>query len=195
MMLRKIILTGLVIGISCVVWKFARSERVTTETLTTQIKGAELIVGYQKWTRVNGEPAILPSQIAIQCAAPTFAQRELEANNPHRDKFVVVYVNDIGREAMMTAKRPKFPEGSIIVKEKYSAKESVPPELLTVMRKREAGYNPQNGDWEYMVFDGPGTIVKARGKLEPCQGCHLMHQNTDYVSRNYLSDEIRKKLK
>ena len=194
-MLRKMIILGVVVGISCVVWKFARSERVATETPTPQIPGAELIIGYQQWTRVNAKPAVLPSRIATDCAIPTLQKREMEENNPHRDKFVVVYVNDIGKDAMMTQKKPKFPEGSIIVKEKYPAENGVPPELLTVMRKREAGFNPQNGDWEYMVFDGPATKVFARGKLEPCQGCHLMHERSDYVSRNYLPNEIRNKLK
>jgi hypothetical protein len=194
-MLRKMIVLAVVVGISCVVWKLARSERLTTETPASQIPGSELIVGYQQWTRVNPKPAVLPSQIAIQCARPTFQQQEIEENNPHRDKFVVVYVNDIGKDAMMKEKKPKFPEGSIIVKEKYPAVDHVAPELLTVMRKREAGYNQKNGDWEYMVFDGAATKVLVRGKLEPCQGCHLMHEQTDFVSRNYLPDEIWKKLK
>jgi len=194
-MLRKMIILAVVVGISCVAWKFARSERATAETPAPQIPGVELIVGYQQWTRVNPEPAVVPSLIAIQCARPTLQQQEMEDNNPHRDKFVVVYVNDIGKDAMMKQRKPKFPEGTIIVKEKYPAEDHVPPELLTVMRKREAGYNPQNGDWEYMVFNGPATKVFARGKLEPCQGCHLMHERSDYVSRNYLPNEIRNKLK
>ena len=64
--------------------------------------GAELVAGYRGWTRVNPEPAVFHSRIAIQCALPTREQRRLEyEKNPHRDKFVTVYVNDAGRRAML----------------------------------------------------------------------------------------------
>jgi len=89
----------------------------------------------------------------------------------------------------------RFPEGSVIVKEKLPSKESSAPELLTVMVKREPGYNPQNGDWEYIALDGSGKSVQARGRLENCQACQMMVKDRDYVSRNYLPYEVWKKLK
>jgi hypothetical protein len=157
--------------------------------------GAELIEGYRQWTRVNPKPAIFHSQIAVLCAPPTATQKKMEAGNPHLDKFITVYVNDIGRRAMMEEKLPRFPQGSVIVKEKLPATDSSSPELLTVMIKRAAGYNPGNGDWEYMALDGAGKEVQARGKLESCQGCHMVVRETDYVSRNYLPREVQEKLK
>jgi hypothetical protein len=162
---------------------------------TAQPSGAELIEGYRRWRRVNPEPAIFHSQIAALCAAPTATQKKMESGNPHLDKFITVYVNDTGRRAMMEEKSPRFPQGSIIVKEKLPTRESSSPELLTVMIKREAGYNPENGDWEYMALDGAGKEVQARGKLESCQACHLMVKDTDYVSRNYLPRAVRDNLK
>jgi hypothetical protein len=75
------------------------------------------------------------------------------------------------------------------------SQESTSPELLTVMIKREQGYNPENGDWEYMALDGDGKEVRARGQLEKCQACHRMAEYNDYVHRNYLPAEVRKKLK
>ena len=119
----------------------------------------------------------------------------MEKGNPHRDKFITVYVNDIGRHAMMQEKVPRFPQGSVIVKEKLPSQDSSTPELLTAMTKREPGYDPQNGDWEYMALDGTGKSVQARGKLESCQACHMMVKATDYVSRNYLPREVWDKLK
>ena len=155
----------------------------------------ELIEGYRQWTRVNPVPAVFHSQIAIQCAAPTAKQREMEEGNPHRDKFITVYVNEIGKDAMMQEKHPRFPQGSVIVKEKLPSKDSSSPELLTAMIKREAGYNPENGDWEYMALDGMGKEVQARGRVESCQFCHMMVKDTDYVSRNYLPYEIWERLR
>ena len=153
------------------------------------------IAGYKGWTRVNSEPQNIPSRVAIQCAIPTREQMSWEDQNPHRDKFVVVYVNSIGRDAMTKQRTPRFPEGSVIVKEKLTTKESTTPELLTVMKKREPGYDPGNGDWEYFVFDGRGREMKASGKLETCQGCHFYEKNTDYVSRRYIPDDMWQKMK
>ena len=73
---------------------------------------------------------------------PSVTQQEMEENNPHRSKLVVVYVNDIGRAAMMEQKLPHFRRARSIVKEKLATIASTAPELLTVMRKREPGYDP-----------------------------------------------------
>ena len=152
----------------------------------------ELINGYRKWTRVNPVPADFPSTLALLCAPLTVKQLEMD---PHKDKFITVYVNELGTKAMMHEKKPQFPKGSVIVKEKLTSRESTSPELLTVMIKREQGYNPGNGDWEYMALDGDGKEVRARGRLEKCQACHQRAAYGDYVHRNYLPAEIREKLK
>ncbi|HEX8294443.1 MAG TPA: cytochrome P460 family protein, partial [Pyrinomonadaceae bacterium] len=157
--------------------------------------GAELVAGYKAWTRVNPEPAVFHSKIAVQCYLPSPEERRLEEQNPHRDKFVTVYVNDAGRRAMLEEKSPRFPAGSLVVKEKLPARDAKEPELLTAMLKREAGYDPEGGDWEYLVLDGRGREVRARGKLETCRACHLTYPHTDFVARNYLPRELYEKLK
>ena len=96
---------------------------------------------------------------------------------------------------MMEELKPKFPVGSVIVKEKLSDRSSQTPELLTVMLKREPGFNPESGDWEFMVLDGAGTKVIDRGKLENCQGCHSAKPETSYTFRTYLSGETINKLR
>jgi hypothetical protein len=173
----------------------------TRETATTPAQpdptpsGGEWVASYRQWTRVNPEPVVMPSNLAIMCAAPTAKQLEFEESNPHTRKFITVYVNDIGRRAMMEELEGVFPPGSVIVKEKLARKDSSSPEVLTAMIKREPGYNPQYGDWDWMVVDGSGTSVLARGKLVNCQGCHETYKGGDYVSRNYLPEEVRRKLK
>ena len=157
--------------------------------------GSELIAGYRNWTRLNPEPAFQPSRVASLCAAITPDQSRLDKTNPHSDKFITVYVNDLGKDPMTTQLNPVFPQGTVIVKEKLPAKDSSSPELLTVMIKREPGYNPENGDWEYMAVDGAGKVVQARGKLANCQGCHITRKDTGYVYRDYLPSEVSQKLK
>lgn len=149
------------------------------------------IAGYRGWSKVNTEPQLMPDRTATLCAA----NLPNAPKNPHANKYVTVYVNDIGRKAMTEELNPYFPEGSVIVKEKLPDKSSQAPELLTVMIKRGKGFSPTNGDWEYMVVDGTGTTVQARGKLENCASCHTGRSGTDYVFRTYLPNETQNKLK
>jgi len=152
------------------------------------------IAGYRSWTKVNSEPQFMAKLTAAACASAVLPPVSNVAD-PHTDKYITVYVNDIGRKAMMDQLNPKFPEGAVIVKEKLPDKVSETPELMTVMIKRGKGFNPGSGDWEYMVVDGTGTKVLAQGKLENCQACHTGKPGTDYVFRSYLSNEALSKLK
>jgi hypothetical protein len=155
------------------------------------------IEGYKNWTKVNPVPQLMPGRVALACflwitSAGVIIDGE---TNPHRDKYLTVYVNDLGRKAMLTEKSPVFPVGSVIVKEKLPAQDSPEPELLTVMIKQRKGYNPPSGDWEYMAVNGTGTEVQGRGHLKHCQSCHLDHKKTDYIFRTYLPPEVKAKLK
>ncbi len=182
----------LMVVLSAAITLRSRSPEPVRPTDDTQNAGDKVIAGYRHWTRVNPKPAMVSAQVAQLCA-PAFAPNP---NGPHGpDKYITVYVNEIGRHAMMEEKTPQFPQGSVIVKEKLTTAKSATPELLTVMVKREHGYNPESGDWEYMIVNGDGLTVQERGKLENCQSCHLMDKNTDYVSRNYLPAEVAKQLK
>jgi Cytochrome P460 len=159
------------------------------------------IQGYKEWAKVNPQPVPIVSKVvAIMCARPTADDRAHDVSSPHADKLITVYVNELGRRAMMNELKPTFAVGSVIVKEKRAREnekkgEPDEPELLTVMIKRERGFNPAVGDWEFMATNGAGTKVDARGKLESCQACHAMMKETDFVSRSYLPDELRSKLR
>jgi Cytochrome P460 len=163
----------------------------TTEPFENSIK---VIDGYRSWFKANAEPQVMPDQTSALCAVAVPAKADAAAN-PHRHKFLTVYVNDIGRTALLEQKTPAFPEGSVIVKEKLSEKSSETPELLTVMIKQAKGFNPNNGDWEFMVVDGAGTKVLSQGKLDNCQSCHNAKPETDFVFRTYLPGEVLSKLK
>lgn len=95
----------------------------------------------------------------------------------------------------MTKLSPKFPVGSIIVKEKLGSPDSTQPELLTAMIKRGPGYNPESGDWEYLVLDGAASKIIEQGKLTRCSGCHRPYQSSDFVTRTYLPATVQSKLK
>lgn len=157
------------------------------------------IDGYRNWTRVNPVPQRMDIATATLCAPaamPAGPDAGQQINrSPHTGKFITVYVNEAGRHAMMSEAHPVFPPGSVVVKEKLPARDAATPELLTVMVKREAGFNPDSGDWEYLVLNGAGTQVEARGRLQSCHACHVQHAATDYVTRTYLPREVRERLK
>lgn len=195
----KLVVVAFIFTVGLIAFLFLpKSEVQSANNLAVSEKEDEDLLNiknYKKWTKVNDKPEIMFSRVARQCAAPTQAQMDRESKNPHTNKYINVYVNSIGKSEMMTKKSPKFPQGTIIVKEKLSTSDSTSPELLTVMIKREKGFNPENGDWEYMTVNGQVTEVTAKGKLENCQACHVLEKSTDYVSRNYLPSGIRQKLK
>jgi cytochrome P460 len=156
-------------------------------------KSVKEIAGYRSWFKVNPTPEVMQVRTAALCAAPGGVPKTFGPTNPHHEKYITVFVNEVGRKAMMEQANPSFPEGSVIVKEKLSNKSSETPELLTVMIKRGKGFNSESGDWEYMVVDGSGTKIEAQGKLENCQGCHQANPQMDYVFRTYLPYDVKLK--
>lgn len=196
MKFRKIKISILAIWLLCMgifilnIW--AKNKTSFSQPENQQVKE---IAGYKNWTKVNAAPKLMPARTAASCfigISPSGVSFDDE-KNPHRDKYITVYVNDIGRRAMLEQKNPKFPVGSVIVKEKLPNQQSKTPELLTVMIKQKKGYNPEIGDWEFMVVDGSGTKVEGRGALENCQACHLAYKERDYIFRTYLSSERKLK--
>ena len=141
---------------------------------------------YRQWTLVNPTPQLMEPLPAISCVIIPGRQEP----SPHLNKYVSVFVNPVGREEMMTRRSPKFPIGSMIVKEKLGSADSTMPEVLTAMIKREPGYDPENGDWEYLVLDGAASKIVEQGKLTRCSGCHRAYQRSDFVTRTYLPHQV-----
>jgi hypothetical protein len=144
---------------------------------------AATLEGYTGWARITRAPYYVPPAVSAACAAATVGR-----SDPHAGAYITVYVNEIGRAAMLTPGEVKFPEGSVIVKEKRTQAGSASPDLMTVMVKRASGYNAGVGDWEFAVTDGAGAHVQAQGKLTNCAECHAVVPKSDYVFRTYLAD-------
>ena len=95
-----------------------------------------------------------------------------EGNSPHGD-LIKTFVND----SALKPEGPVFPDGSLIVKENYTADTTLAK--LTVMYKAK-GYNPDGADWFWAVYDPDGS-VKAEGKVKSCIGCHSVRKDNDFV--------------
>jgi hypothetical protein len=96
----------------------------------------------------------------------------VKGNAPHGE-FIKTFVND----RALKPKGPHFPDGSVIVKENYTADSTLAK--LTVMYKAK-GYNPEGGDWFWAVYE-PDGAVKAEGKVQSCIGCHTVRKDKDFV--------------
>ena len=110
--------------------------------------------------------------------------KEAASAPPHMSIFASVYVNEIGRQAMMTSGRPVFPVGSVIVRESTSLQIGVVD--LVVMIKRAKDFSPASGDWEFILTDAKATKIEMREKTGSCQACHAAQKENDFVFRTYL---------
>ena len=90
-----------------------------------------------------------------------------------------VWVSGPGAEGYASVTRSsRFAPGTVLVK-KHSERSSGAPGPVFVMIKRDAGFFPEGGDWEYLATDQDGWI-EDRGALVACARCHA-EANGDWV--------------
>lgn len=134
--------------------------------------------------RITQYPVWIDYQAAMGCAFPQFTQRDLAS--PHWQKAINVYADQKGL-APMWDPYETFPEGAVLLKEKFDSSKQEEIELFTGMFKREKGFAPEIGDWEFFTIDGTATQVTSRGKLDSCIACHRDYADSDFVSKIYAS--------
>ena len=116
------------------------------------------------------------------------ARREKAPENPHEkgiQTFARYYANEAA-QGEIYKDAPKFPVGSVIVREKLLQQDAARPELVTVMIKREPGFSRKTGDWEYLIVAGDLGKVQKREKTGSCSQCHAGAAQTDFVFKTYL---------
>ena len=120
-----------------------------------------------------------------------------EQTGPHFLTHVDIYTDKAGAEALKAGKA-KLPVGTVIVKEKSKKAEypislgkegGVGKEGIGGMIKREPGYDPENGDWEYFYSDKDGKVTS--GKMKNCIECHKKAAEKDYVFRTWLKPVLK----
>jgi len=110
---------------------------------------------------------------------------ESDAHNAYVD----IYVNDIAKETYVKQKK-EFPIGSIIIKPLYPTEKREELARLTIMMKMDRGYDSENGDWWYGVYDELGVDGWYQGKIKSCIKCHKMVKHTDYLFTQSVMEQI-----
>ncbi len=147
-------------------------------------------IDFANWQKVGQNPIPVPGIMILECRAPP-ATREYDPSktgdvNPHMMPAIVVRVNPVGFDTFRDRKSP-LPVGTIIVKEKHDSWEvKGPPKEYGAMVKREPGYDPTRGDWEYVYVVREPEKKVTRGQIESCIYCHVRQMEQDYVFRTYL---------
>lgn len=143
---------------------------------------------YTTWPTVTTEPYQVDRPVAMMCAAAAPPQGQQEAlarvHGPHAVHAINVRVSPTGRDEFLA--RNPVPVGTVVVKEKLTG--NGPPVAVATMTKKEPGYDPDNGDWEYayreLKTDAPPPTV---GRIESCIACHRTTAGKDFLFRPYLN--------
>ncbi len=86
--------------------------------------------------------------------------------------------------------------GTVFIKENYSSEKNMPsqPTSLTIMVKKNPGYDSQGGDWEYLQFSPSGSVI-MQGKTndqvvyKECAKCHGNMKERDYIFSTFYIEQ------
>jgi hypothetical protein len=104
--------------------------------------------------------------------------------------WIDLYVNDLAKQPY-EVNASSFPEGSIVLKPLFPDKERSSIARLVIMMKMQKGYDSDNGDWWYGVYDETGKEGWHTGKIKSCIKCHTHAKSTDYMFSDIVMDEIK----
>ncbi len=104
--------------------------------------------------------------------------------------WIDLYVNKLAKDPYIKA-QSRFPEGSIVLKPLFTDQNRTTIARLVIMMKMEPGYDKENGDWWYGVYDETGREGWYTGKIKSCIKCHTHAKSTDYMFSDIVMDEIK----
>ena len=127
------------------------------------------LADYFTWTRAN-------------------PQKDLEASAHPLIKDI--YVDDTAAETVASSNFP-YAEGSTLIKERMDPATLSVTTLYTI--RKVAGFDPDNGDWQYGVLEREGAGAFTGGWMSAenagmCVGCHVQAKDTDYTFLSYLGE-------
>ena len=145
----------------------------------------ESFAGYRKWHALTREPYPVPPALFFMCVHPPvqLTAEQLREHGPHNMRYIRVFVNEAARIAFGQRATKPFPPGSVIVKEKLMSPEAPSHAGIGVMVKRQAGFDPAAGDWQFLFVPEGSFAPNATASV--CSDCHRAKRTEDFVFGSY----------
>lgn len=155
-------------------------------------------IHYSKWTALTPKPVAVHQDLFRRCERSPATQKRIKdlqkRDGPHFVPAIKLFANPEAEKALKDDPKATLPVGGTIVKEKLD--DSVKAAKLLAygaMIKREPGYDPEHGDWEYVYADLSGAKPKIeRGKIATCIQCHSIAKDRDYLYRTHFTKTTTK---
>ncbi len=183
---------------AALVWAIASSPVIVAggaEPTNEQL--LESVVRLEKLTPVLPTRVFMNPQVSRACEPGLPSNHSLVLKSTVHQALIQVYVTPESAAAMKTHSA-KFATGTVILKQKFASPTATHAELYTGMFKREPGYSPDCGDWEFFTVSGDGKTLMSRGLIKKCVSCHKHYEKSDFVTKAYmphLLPDIRKENK
>ncbi|QTD48431.1 cytochrome P460 family protein [Sulfidibacter corallicola] len=149
---------------------------------------ARLVEGYRTdWERVSG---LVFSGMHWQQSVVVYVNRASDVYRHNRQAYLEEFQR-AGEDEDDPESAPTYrtyPRGTVILKEAFRIADgqSATPLNLSLMVKREAGFDSALGDWEFIQIAAEGDLI-IRGTSENpasralCTDCHLNMKHRDFV--------------
>lgn len=139
--------------------------------------GDPVAAQYQSWTRYSTAPY---------------------RSSSHGERFLNNYANSLAPDYGKFEAAGSMPEGALIAKDSFVVTDDgkVMTGPFFLMEKREEGFNPESGDWLYMMIRADGSLAGITGgqgsrSVKFCADCHnKAPENQD--SLYFLPKEVRR---
>jgi len=148
-----------------------------------------LLADYENWARRTEQPVAASAEIFGLCRLPGLAESAFVASE-HGAMLLLDWLNAGARAGFDAQGSTAFVAGSAIVKEKLAYREGeAEPVLVAIglMRKRESGFAPEHGDWEFGYWEEEPGLLQGPEASSYCAGCHASSP-TDFV---FMDDSWR----
>jgi hypothetical protein len=114
-----------------------------------------ILDSYHSYAPQTPEPVSVSGYLFGLCRLPTLRETEFLQSIHGDGRYLQDWANPLAAQALVGQAPVTFPEGSVIVKEKYAGPKTVKPDLVAIglMIKRGAGFDSAHGDWDYAYYE------------------------------------------
>jgi hypothetical protein len=142
-----------------------------------------IIAAYRTWQPLAQTPNAISAYIFGLCRAPTLRETVFSQSVHGKSLYLLDWANPLAQEGIARKGVPPFAPGSAIVKEKLVAAGDGGFTLvaLGIMTKRDRGFDPTSGDWDYAYWEKGVGLVYTAEQSTHCGSCHAGAQDTDFV--------------